>query len=226
MASNEVTVDSFASTGLDYRDFKLNYVSPIKRANTLMSTLFKDLGQKEKVRIDLYYEVFYSGCIYFNQNEFGPLVESMGDYLDIHTYPYGFARTIEEKGNIFFKCHHGPLECYGNKLHACALDNLEHSKAILFNICLMNSTESLGSDDKTADECGKNMNVDSKPIKLCAKGNRGSELMKYYGEETKKAKIEYVSFALINGEKYDYRDDFKRSVCRPFKNLPPPCEEP
>nr|XP_032529306.1 uncharacterized protein LOC116779211 [Danaus plexippus plexippus] len=168
---------------LDYRDFKLNYVSPIKRANTLMSTLFKDLGQKEKVRIDLYYEVFCPHCINFDENQFGPLVESMGDYLDVHTYPYGNAKTIEEKGNISFLCQHGPPECYGNKLHACALDNLEHSKALLFNICLMNSTEGGGSDDKTADECGKNMNVDSKPIKLCAKGNRGTELLKYYGEE-------------------------------------------
>ncbi|CAG9581333.1 unnamed protein product [Danaus chrysippus] len=211
--------------GLDYRDFKENYVSSIKRSNTLMSTLIKDLKNKEKVRIDFFYEVLCPGCIYFDRKRFGPLVQSLGDYLDIHTYPYGFAQTKEEKGNISFVCQHGPPECYGNKLHACALDKLEHSKALLFNICLMNRTNVGGSDDKTADECGKNMNVDSKPIKLCAKGSRGSELLKYYGEETKKAEIDYVPYTFINGKEFDLDNDLKKSVCNAFKKPPPPCQD-
>lgn len=57
-------------------------------------------------------------------------------------------------GNYSFRCQHGPAECYGNKLHACAIDVLENiTLAVLYNSCLMDYSHkrTKGSNDATAD---------------------------------------------------------------------------
>lgn len=47
------------------------------------------------------------------------------------------------------------------------------------------------------------MAIDSEPIKACAKGTKGTELLTYYGEETKKTKLGYVPYIRVNGIIYD-----------------------
>lgn len=53
-------------------------------------------------------------------------------------------------------CQHGPAECYGNKLHACAIDLLNNiTLAVLYNSCLMDDSQAgTGSDDAAADVVG------------------------------------------------------------------------
>lgn len=68
------------------------------------------------------------------------------------------------------------------------------------------------------------MSIDSKPIKLCAKGSKGSELLKFYGDESKKAAFKSVPHILINGG--PGRDDhFKDDVCKAFQNPPLQCKQ-
>lgn len=55
----------------------------------------------------------------------------------------------DESGKITFNCQHGPDECYGNALHACAIDILKSPiDYVNFNSCLMKG----GSTDAAADE--------------------------------------------------------------------------
>lgn len=69
------------------------------------------------------------------------------------------------------------------------------------------------------------MGCDSEAIKTCARSNRGTELLLYYGEQSKIANFNYVPYVLINGKVYntDGNKDFKDAVCAAFDNPPPPC---
>ncbi|CAH0724803.1 unnamed protein product, partial [Brenthis ino] len=178
-------------------------------------------NENEKVDIKLYYECLCPYCIAFYKNEFRETVEKLSQYLNIHTYPYGNAKTIIKNENITFICQHGRAECYGNKLHACTIDNFQNiTKAIIFNACMMD--ENRGSDDTAADKCALLMNLDSRPIKECAKGIRGTELLQYNGEESKKVGFHFVPYILIN-DQLSKADNFMENVCSAFTVLPPPC---
>ncbi|CAH2050317.1 unnamed protein product, partial [Iphiclides podalirius] len=151
-------------------------------------------GPTNKVSIQLYYESLCTGCIEFITENFTTVVERLNSYLTFQTYPYGNAKTFRRNGRYEFKCQHGLKECYGNKLHACAIDLLQNvTQAVIFNSCMMEPKEGKrGSNDYAADACAKKHDVDAAPIKECAKGDKGSELLKYYGDETKRANVSYV----------------------------------
>ncbi|XP_046964540.1 GILT-like protein 2 [Vanessa cardui] len=177
--------------------------------------------QDDKVDVKLYYECLCPDCIQFDKNKFSPVVQNLSQYLNIHLYPYGNAQTFGHNGRYDFKCQHGPAECYGNKLHACAIDYLQNiTEAVEFNACMMEYK----SNDEAADRCANAMYLDSRPIKACAKGERGTQLLKYYGEESKKANFSYVPYILING-KLNSGDNFMEDICAEFAVAPPPCVE-
>ncbi|XP_039757386.1 GILT-like protein 2 [Pararge aegeria] len=178
----------------------------------------------DEVDVKLYYESLCPDCIQFDKEQFNDAVQKLSQYVDFHTYPYGNAKTINENGVIEFECQHGPPECYGNKLHACAIDNLNNiTESVAYNSCMMGG-ENRGSDDAAADRCAASLGIDSTPIKACAKGDRGTELLEYYGEESKKANFSYVPYILINGKEND-GSNFMRDICAAFAVSPPPCVE-
>ncbi|XP_075971836.1 GILT-like protein 2 [Anticarsia gemmatalis] len=183
---------------------------------------------EEKVKIELYYECLCPYCRAFDRNHLTPTVRKLGEkYLDIHLYPYGNAETtVYDNGTIEIECQHGVPECYGNMLHACAIDQLKPlTKAIYYISCLMGTSQSHGgSNDEAADKCGTQMNIDSEPIKTCAKGPKGLELAKYYGDETNKIDFHGVPHVVVNGVEYE-GDDFFHDVCEIFAHTPPECTE-
>ncbi|CAH4031076.1 unnamed protein product [Pieris brassicae] len=186
-----------------------------------------DIEKPPKLNIKYYYESHCPYCRNFETDHFKQIIEKLHDYLDIQTYPYGNVNRLHLPNNTFeYACQHGPEECYGNKLHACALDVIKnHTAALLFNNCLMDiSQENKGSDDKAADKCASNMGYDSNVIKECALGEKGSELFNYYGEETSKHKIRGVPKIWINGSKYERSHDVMGDICKYFLNPIPPCE--
>lgn len=50
----------------------------------------------EKVDIKIYYECLCPDCIKFDVEQFSPVLETMNQYLEIHTYPYGNAKVSAE----------------------------------------------------------------------------------------------------------------------------------
>lgn len=73
-------------------------------------------------------------------------------------------------------------------------------------------------------QCGKEQNVDAVAIKECAKGEKGTQLLKYYGDESSDGHYSYVPYLRINGE-HRARFNFVYKVCKTFKVPPPPCVE-
>ncbi|CAH0724804.1 unnamed protein product, partial [Brenthis ino] len=146
--------------------------APIYIADSKFFSISEKSNSNEKVGVKLYYESLCPASIAFYITNFRKTIEKLSQYLNVSTYPYGNAQTIVDKNKITFICQHGPAECYGNKLHACTIDNFQNiTKAIIFNACMMD--ENRVSDDTAADKCATLMDVDSKPIKECAKGSKG-----------------------------------------------------
>ncbi|KPI94816.1 Gamma-interferon-inducible lysosomal thiol reductase [Papilio xuthus] len=194
----------------------LDYLERIKAAK-----------ENDSVLLQVYYECLCPGCRQFYTEKLKPVIEKLGQYINIKTYPYGNARTtIDENGNYKIDCQHGPPECYGNKLHACAINLLQNkTQALLFNACLMTQRgDSRGSDDKAADACGTELNLDASPVKECAKSNKGDELLKYYGDESKKQNFNYVPYILIQGQ-VNNGQELMKDICSVFTNPPPPCND-
>ena len=178
---------------------------------------------KKNVKLQVYYEALCPGSKSFVSTELSSAVLKLSQYLNIYLYPAGGTKTTEKDGHYEFKCQHGPLECYGNKLHACAIDVLKNmTTAVLFNGCMMEpSGDNLGSDDLTADQCGKRFKIDSTPIKECAKEERGSILLKQYADDTRRVRIKYVPYKIINGK--ESVGNFMAEVCAAFVIPPPAC---
>ncbi|KAL4702947.1 hypothetical protein ACJJTC_008725 [Scirpophaga incertulas] len=195
----------------------------------LMEGIVEDL-QNDVVKIQVYYECLCPDCRIFDSTSLLDVYEKLHDFLEVRTYPYGNAKTnVHDDGTVDFQCQHGPLECYGNKLHACAISILNNNmKSIPFNACMMdNKNEGKGSDDRAAEKCGMLLKINAEPIKDCAKSKKGEDLLKYFGDESHKVNYSYVPFILINDVEWDQEKepDFMKSVCAAFRVPPTQCTE-
>ncbi|XP_073957689.1 gamma-interferon-inducible lysosomal thiol reductase-like [Choristoneura fumiferana] len=184
---------------------------------------------QEKVKVDVFYECLCPDCKLFHT---GPLIEAItkiGSYLDLKSYPYGNARKRVVDGKTEIVCQHGPAECYGNKLHACAIDIIQNeTRAEFYNTCMMAANwGGAGSTDADAANCGTSMGIDGAAVTACARSQRGEDLLEYYGQETDKHPDKTsVPYTLINGKLFNDNDSqFMAEVCAAFKNPPPQCQE-
>ncbi|CAB3253842.1 unnamed protein product [Arctia plantaginis] len=158
------------------------------------------------------------------------VVKSIADAIDDSYMDFreeSLETTVHPDGTFDIQCQRGPDECYGNQLQACTYYLLKnYTEAIIFNACMMEWNEDdNGSNDAKCDKCGKKMNIDSEAIKACAKSQKGRDLQKYYGDETKKVKFRFVLHVLLNGVAYNVKKDFIKSVCKAFKNPPGSCNK-
>lgn len=49
-----------------------------------------------------------------------------------------FQTFAELSGNLEFQCQHGPIECYGNKIHACSIEFIKDNREqIAFTTCMI-----------------------------------------------------------------------------------------
>ncbi|XP_063616636.1 gamma-interferon-inducible lysosomal thiol reductase-like [Cydia splendana] len=189
------------------------------------------IEKTDKVDLRVYYCCLCGGCVHFHIKELDPTYKKIGSYIDLKNYPYGLTSRWKDHGKIIFDCPgaHGPEECYGNKLHACAIDILKNvSQSEFYNSCMMNSTwGGEGSTDKDAINCGKLMKIDSKPIIECANSERSDALMEYYGIETDKVtnpNKKHMPLILLNGKEFNRAKDLMKTICQTLAKPPPECK--
>ncbi|XP_028156243.1 gamma-interferon-inducible lysosomal thiol reductase-like [Ostrinia furnacalis] len=188
---------------------------------------------KNKVQIKVYYESLCPGSIDFFKNQLRPAVQALAPFLDIHLVPYGNAKTREVSGHFYFKCQHGPEECFVNRLHACAVDVLRNeSQAVIFNACLMQYSKfrRLPKFDYriVVSWCNYTLQLRTQGIWECVNGDRSSALLKAYGEETRALRISYVPYVVL-GSSTDGPDDaggdLMSTICHKLSPAPPPCDK-
>ncbi|XP_018569938.1 uncharacterized protein LOC108909945 isoform X1 [Anoplophora glabripennis] len=107
----------------------------------------------------------------------------LGVHLLCHNY---FKRTSasNETGSWEFSCQHGELECYGNKVHSCAVGLYPVSQSTNFIICSMNSSDA--SLDANNEACATSTNISWTVIQECLSSDQGDEFLAANGRRTDK----------------------------------------
>ncbi|XP_063395230.1 gamma-interferon-inducible-lysosomal thiol reductase-like [Cydia fagiglandana] len=159
-------------------------------------------------------------------------IESEDKIIDLYAHHDRNYERNEENGRTVIECQHGEKECYGNKLHACAIDILKNTtRSVTYISCMMSGQrENSGSNDNGATRCGKKMGINAEKIIKCAKGKKGEELLEYYGKETDKdvPDREGVPWSLINGKYVNgvgELDKWLATICAALDHPPPQCKK-
>ncbi|KAF7286164.1 hypothetical protein GWI33_007126 [Rhynchophorus ferrugineus] len=130
--------------------------------------------EQHRVNVAVYYESLCPDSRkFFTQQLYPSLQGNLSNYVNLTLIPYG-KTTMEFKTNEYeFTCHHGPNECYGNKIQACALKLIDGGR----------KTEGLGFNRVSAgfinclmDKSNKNTVPTNYPTKECAELNRVTNL--------------------------------------------------
>lgn len=69
--------------------------------------------------------------------DLGREYQTFKNYIQLDFVPFGRAQSLDAQGNEF-KCHHGPKECVGNRIHSCGVKYLTSQGAQQqFVVCQM-----------------------------------------------------------------------------------------
>jgi len=80
----------------------------------------------QRLRVDVYYESLCPDSARFINDQLYPAKRGpLGKYFDVNLVPFGKASWVTFGADVNFTCQHGPPECYGNKIQACALEHIQ-----------------------------------------------------------------------------------------------------
>lgn len=127
-----------------------------------------------------------------------------------------------------FDCHHGPNECYGNRVHACAIENIQstsyrqdytrESLILAYVDCLMAN----GRDQiYPIERCGEEVDYKNwSYLRDCANSTDGAKLLQRFGDETLKFQNPLSSVpTVVFKDQYDSNlqkrslDNFRDTLC-------------
>ncbi|VEN59996.1 unnamed protein product [Callosobruchus maculatus] len=175
-----------------------------------------------KLKVSVYYETLSEGCGDFIQNQLHPVYSQFEDYLELDMVPWGFAVYGRVKGKNIFRCEYGPKQCYGNMIHACALDSNPPKTALDFINCCEGQANS--TSDAAFQKCSKEVGIEFKDLKHCSE-TKGEQLQVKNAEKSK-YRYNWIPFVTFN-EIYDEAEclhaleNLKEVVCKHFADNPP-----
>ncbi|VEN53361.1 unnamed protein product [Callosobruchus maculatus] len=151
-----------------------------------------------RVNVSVYYESLCMDSIEFLTTQFHPAYLIHGDKINVDLVPYGKAKANNDTGRWNFTCQHGPRECYGNKVQACAVALLDQRKSTEFVVCTMKSGDAAAEENLY--KCASENNVTFSEIKDCADSSKGDELLAFNGYRTTSVKppIRFVPTIIFN----------------------------
>ncbi|KAJ8976754.1 hypothetical protein NQ317_019417 [Molorchus minor] len=77
---------------------------------------------EHRVDVAVYYESLCPDSRkFFTQQLYPSLQTNLADFVNLTLVPYGKTKSTFDVNSYQFECHHGPAECKGNKIQACAL---------------------------------------------------------------------------------------------------------
>ena len=141
------------------------------------------------VPVTVYYESLCPDSIRFYNNQLYPTMEivNLSTNVDLTLVPYGKSTHKKaENGSWIFECHHGERECYGNKVHACALDVMTSKRERLSYLnCLLKTMLDNRGAVFPVEKCAENISPEEKNnIMNCANSTRGEDLLAAQGNKT------------------------------------------
>ncbi|XP_020715621.1 GILT-like protein 1 isoform X2 [Ceratitis capitata] len=146
--------------------------------------------------VTIYYESLCPDSANFISEQVYPAVNGeLQDYIDLIWVPFGKANFTPQGDDVIFTCQHGPDECYGNKVHACAIEHIQtdsnqtestrESSTLEFINCMMKAGRNFDDNVYPGVRCARESNVRNwENIQQCANSTEGSHLLKKQGEIT------------------------------------------
>lgn len=188
------------------------------------------------VNVTVYYESLCPDSIKFYINQLYPTMEitNLSTKVSLELIPYGKSQyTRADDGSLTFTCHHGERECYGNKVHACALNILTSKRERLSYLnCLLGSMLKDRQAVFPADKCAEDVGIGAQLPQIieCANKTQGNELLAEMGNKTQllQPKLTSVPTVVFNN-KYDQNDfkdsqtNFKGVLCKYISPKPAEC---
>ena len=181
----------------------------------------------EKVNVSVYYETHCPDSKAFLLNQLIPLSRSAPELINIELYPYGKASHEGSGKDLKFYCQHGPRECKGNTIQACALNQYPLDKVLPFIECM----EKAGLPDIASSSCATSNGLDNANITTCADNTEGKELLLKMAQATESLnpRAHFVPWININGVHTDANQnealvDLLKVVCRNSKGSSDKCK--
>ncbi|CAH1165594.1 unnamed protein product [Phyllotreta striolata] len=146
--------------------------------------------QVKKVNVTVYYESLCPFARDFIVNQLRPTLRgNLSRYINLELIPYGKTnRTSDYNGNATFSCQHGPEECYGNLIQACARDFIDSDALYAeFVACYMDAVHPPASRrlmDEAAEACATPAGLAASRLRTCANNTFGVERLIHYGRLT------------------------------------------
>ncbi|CAH0394619.1 unnamed protein product [Bemisia tabaci] len=190
----------------------------------------KEISEFLPVKVTVYYETMCPDSRNFFVNQLLPTYEEIPQLITLDLVPYGKASTTKHGDKYEFSCQHGEGECYGNKLHACAINAITNQPVLLKVLTCMIS-KSFSPDDSVG-TCIKPSGLDVDTLISCARSSEGDKLLNYCGERTMKERpdifSQFIPTVLLNddyGRQQLRLKNLRREICAqyPKNNLPNGC---
>ncbi|SPP87865.1 GILT-like protein 1 [Drosophila guanche] len=166
----------------------------------LLSCLVAAVHSAAKVPVAIYYESLCPDSAKFITEQLYPAVKGeLRDVVDLTFVPFGKSQFFTQGSEVTFTCHHGPNECYGNKVHACAIEHIQansyqieytrESLTLDFINCLMRAGKNFPDNVYPGQRCATENHINNwENIKTCANTTEGSQLLRKAGEATGRLK--------------------------------------
>ena len=184
--------------------------------------------RSQKVNVSVYYEVLCPDSINFVRGPMARAYEEVPEILRLELVPYGKARYEEKPdGGVTFSCQHGPDECAGNMVQACALNLYPAEKHVDFVKCMLSRRR----PHTAGPICAASLSLPYDTIEACVTGSAGQKYLKEMGQKTEslKPKLSFVPWININGQHDDRTQDeslqdLKSVVCSAFSGPAKPAK--
>lgn len=175
--------------------------------------------------MNVYYESLCPDSAKFINEQLYPALQQFRGNVDLKLIPFGKASYRTQGSETTFECHHGPNECYGNKVHACAIQHIEGSsyepnntKEVLtlnYVNCLMERAQ-LKSGEFPGESCARDTDIRNwENIAACANDTEGSDLLRKAGDETNKLQKPLTSVPTVAFRQVRLAFDSLLPQCQP-----------
>lgn len=209
--------------------------------NLLLVTLFVACSYAQsKVPVYVYYESLCPDSAKFINQQLYPTAKQFAKNIDLKFIPFGKSTYKTLGSDTSFECHHGPNECYGNKVHACALfhiqgnsyqpNNTKEALTLEYVNCLMERAQ-FKSGEFPGKVCADMHEIHNwETIEQCANSTEGSSFLRGYGDETAKLQSPLKSVPTIafrqsfdsDNQKLSL-ENFRAALCKNLNPSPVEC---